>query len=296
MYRSLGTAGLGITGRQSEIIELALSFGFKGIDLDLDEFQQQVVVHGLAHARRLIDSARLKLSTFRLPVVWDEDEATLESARPRLAELLALAQQVGLSRAVTTVAPANDLRPYHENFELHRRRLAELGSLCGSHGVRLGLEFVATADARAGRAFQFIHTFDALATLGSMVGSEAVGLVVDVWQIHAAGQSLDEVKKLPKEKIVAVYLSDAPADIPAGELTPAQRLLPGETGGIDLAAWLVALAELGYDGPLIPMAHPDATAGMGREQIVRTAGERLEAVWKAAGLTPGGKLTVARQS
>ena len=47
MFRNLSTEGLGVSGRQSEIIELALSFGFKGIDLDLVDFQQQVQVNGL---------------------------------------------------------------------------------------------------------------------------------------------------------------------------------------------------------------------------------------------------------
>ena len=37
MFRNLNTEALGITGQDSEIIELVLSFGFKGLDLDLVE-------------------------------------------------------------------------------------------------------------------------------------------------------------------------------------------------------------------------------------------------------------------
>ena len=49
MYRNLSPAALGISGRQSEIIELSLSYGFKGIDLDLVDFQQTVKTYGLPH-------------------------------------------------------------------------------------------------------------------------------------------------------------------------------------------------------------------------------------------------------
>ena len=35
MYRNLNPAALGVTGRQSELIELALTYGFKGLDLDI---------------------------------------------------------------------------------------------------------------------------------------------------------------------------------------------------------------------------------------------------------------------
>ena len=86
MFKNLSTDGLGISGRQSEIIELVLSFGFKGIDLDLLDFQRQVATHGLPHARRLLDSARLKIGTFALPLIWDEDDETYRQGLEKLPE------------------------------------------------------------------------------------------------------------------------------------------------------------------------------------------------------------------
>ena len=123
MFRNLSTEGLGVSGHQSEIIELALSFGFKGVDLDLVDFQQQVQVNGLARARRLLDSAKLKIGTFRLPLVWDDTDEVYQQGLQSLGDSLKLASELGATRAVTSLAPANDARPYHENFEFHRRRL-----------------------------------------------------------------------------------------------------------------------------------------------------------------------------
>src|SRR5580704_16438939 len=122
MFKNLNLAALGISGRQSEIIELTLSHGFKGLDLDLVEFGNQVKASGLAHARRLIDSARLKIGSVRFALDWDCDNAAFDAQLEKLTPDVQLAQQIGSTRAVTDIDPASDLRPLHENFDLHRRR------------------------------------------------------------------------------------------------------------------------------------------------------------------------------
>ena len=268
---------------------------FKGIDLDLVDFQQQVKIHGLPHARRLLDSARLKVGTFRLPLVWDDSDETYQESLRALPDWLQLASDIGAKRAVTTIAPANDARPYHENFEFHRRRLAEVGEKLAASGIRLGIEFVASADARKNRAFQFIHTFDAVVTLVNMIRSANVGAVIDSWQIFAAGNSFDDIRKLAADRIVAVSLSDAPAGADPATLNERDRLLPGETGTIDSAALLTMLGEIGFDGPVSPRAHRERLAGLRRDQIVKLAGERVDQAWKAANLSPAGKLMPAKR-
>jgi sugar phosphate isomerase/epimerase len=293
MFRNLGSEALGINGRQSELIELSLSFGFKGIDLDLVDFQQTVKAHGLAHARRLIDSARLKLGSFRLPLELDDLDETFDADLARLTELAELARQIGLTRARAVISPASDLRPYHENFEFHRRRLAKVGEFFGEYGICVGLEFRATPEWRRDRAFQFIHTFDALAMLVEMVKSDHVGVMADLFEMHVAGNSFDALRKLGGSKIVGVILSDAPADKPAADCTSGDRLLPAETGSIDAAAALVTLAEMEFTGPITPAVSPEQTRGIRREQVVKTAGERLSQVWSSAGLTPKGTLAPA---
>jgi sugar phosphate isomerase/epimerase len=92
-----------------------------------------------------------------------------------------------------------------------------------------------------------------------------------------------------------VLISDAPAEKPAAELTDADRLLPGENGAIDLTAAITMLAEMGYEGPLTPAASPVSTKGQKRDQIVKTAGERIAQAWNAAGLTPSGKLAPVKK-
>jgi chitinase len=37
MYKNLNAEVLGVSGRQSELIELAMTYGFKGLDVDITE-------------------------------------------------------------------------------------------------------------------------------------------------------------------------------------------------------------------------------------------------------------------
>jgi sugar phosphate isomerase/epimerase len=293
MFRNLSTDALGITSRQNEAIELALSHGFKGMDFDAVDFFNSSSRHGPAMARRLLDSARLKIGAWRLPVVWDESDELYQREMNRLAAIAKTAAEIGATRAITTIAAGNDIRPYHDNFEFHRRRLAEIADMLGRFGVQLGLELVAVEREPHSRAFQFINTLDQLITLINMISQTNLGLVLDLFQVYAGGNTLDDLKKLAPERIVAVYLSDMPADLPREELTANHRLLPGETGAIDSAQALTFLAEVDYEGPVSPAADREPTQSLKREALVRLAAERLDAAWKAAGLDPQGKLEPA---
>jgi sugar phosphate isomerase/epimerase len=291
MYKNLNPDDLGISGRPSEVIELALSYGFKGIDLDLVDFSEQVKTHGLAHARRLIDSARLKVGGFRLPVAWEEDSTSYQQDVERLTTLAELAQQIGCTRTTTTIQPASDMRPYHENFEFHRRRLSEISAALAPFKISLGLEFLAPLALRQGRAFQFIQSFDALLLLLKTIAAPNIGVALDLWHWHVAGGTLDQIRTLRADQIITVCVADAePGSTAVSADEQRSRRLPGETGAIDAAAVLTALAELGYGGPVTPKPHKSRLAGLSRDKIVKQAGAALDQVWKAAGLSPPGKL------
>ena len=283
MFRNLSTIGLPLSGRPSELIELALSFGFDGMDIDLIDFQQQSDAFGVAHARRLMVSARLKCGVFRLPVTLDADEAFFKSELEALPRRLELAQATEAFRAVTTIAPASDEHSFKDFFELHRGRLDTLGGMLESHGISLGLALVPEAEAREGKTHQFISSFEGLLGLLA-VSHPSVGAVVDSWAMHVTGEPLDLIAKVPRGRIVEVRLSDAPRETGSEGLSHAHRLMPGETGVIPNAAVLTHAKQAGFEGPVTPWADRATLAGRGRERIVKLAGDRLEAVWKEAGM------------
>ncbi len=111
---------------------------------------------------------------------------------------------------------------------------------------------------------------------------------------HAAGELAGRLAQLNGQRITAAVVSDAPADIAPADLAERDRLLLGETGTIDTAAFLTLLGELGFDGPVTPRAHRSRVEGMRRDQLVKLAGSRLDEAWKAAHLTASGKLAPAK--
>lgn len=283
MFRNLSTVGLPLSGRPSELIELALSFGFDGMDIDIIDFQQQAEVYGVAHARRLMVSARLKSGMFQLPVHLAADDATFAQELKALPARLELAEATEAFRAVATLAPASDEHSFKDFFELHRTRLHEIGDLLAPRGIMLGLAIQPETEAREGKAFQFIHTYEGLIGLVA-VAHERIGAVVDAWALHVTGESPDVIAKIPAGRLVEVRLSDAPREVPGAGLTHQQRLMPGETGAINAAAILSQAKAAGFEGPVTPWADRSTLAGRGREKIVKQAGDRLEQAWKDAGL------------
>ncbi|MFV2069733.1 MAG: sugar phosphate isomerase/epimerase family protein [Pirellulales bacterium] len=285
MFRNLSADGLGISGQQSELIELALSYGFQAIDLDMSEFMEEVEIYGLPHARRMLDSARIRVGQFQLPIQWDEweeDEAKFKRELERLAKIAEIAVSLGCAHCLTTVRPASDERPYHENFEFHRRRLGEIAEVLQPHGIGLGVGFQAPAALRQGRAFQFIHTFDALVQLIKSAVAENVGAIVDTWQLHVGGGKLDEVRSLTGSQIAAVVLSDIAVDVDLETVDESARLVPGDTGVIDNGAALAVAGDLGFDGPITVRASRRSFPDTKRDRVARLVRDRLDAIRSAA--------------
>lgn len=244
----------------------------------------------MSYARRLIDSSKLTIASFDLPFGLESPEEVFQKDLERFSGLALAAAELGCTRCLTTLAPAGEKLPYHENFELHRVRLGAIGKVLAPMGIRLGVGFRAASDLRKGKTFQFVHEMDALGLLLSMAGVSNLGVVLDVWDLVVSGGSVENARGMTADQIVAVQLADAPEETPLAEMTEKSRLLPGTTGRIDVPAFLIALGEMGYQGPVTAKPHKSCSSGSRRDLIARKTADALDGVWKAAGLTPQGKL------
>ena len=74
MFKNLNPSALGISGHQSEIIELVLSYGFDGMDLNVPDMATRAKLKGMPYARRLLDSAKIRIGSFPLPLALEADE------------------------------------------------------------------------------------------------------------------------------------------------------------------------------------------------------------------------------
>ena len=285
MFKNFNPSYLSVSGHQSEVIELALTYGFSGMDLSITDFATRVRLKGLPYARRLIDSARIRIGTFVLPLDLDAADDVFAKDVKKLSEYADAAASIGCTRCTTIVPPAGDKRPLHENFEFYRRRLQEVAAAFQPAGIRLALGFQGLESLRKNHAFQFIHDLEALLQLVGMIGSPSVGVLLDVWDVFAGGGNLDSIHLLTKEQVVAVQIAEMSASVAPADLEEKHRLLPDAEGGkIGVASILSHLSKIGYDGPVTVKPSRTVFPNRRRDTIVKLTSESLERVWNAAGL------------
>lgn len=292
MFKNLSPNGLGISGRQSELIELALTYGFRGLDIDMEHFVKQAQRRSMEHARRFIDSAMAfaggcQIGSWKLTTRWQGDEAAYKADLVRLAEIAEIAGKIGATRATVFIEPASDSLAYHENFELHRTRLTQMGDVLKPHGVHLGLDFSPIASRREGKAHEFIHDFEGLLTLIKTINHPQIGLLLDTFNWFVGGGKMEQLRELKVDQIVAVRIADVPAATDKSQITEKQRVLPKPDGLVDTDAIGKLLIELDYEGPVTPYPHPRNFLGKTREVIVQQASEAMENLWVACGLSQG---------
>lgn len=293
MFKCLSPAPLGINAPLNDLIEPALSHGFKSLELDVVSFAEQVHRAGMPTARRLIDSASLKLGFFRLPFALGGDDQEFGAGLGALAGQAKLAAELGCTRCVTVLDPSDDERPLHQNFVVYQQRLGAVSKLLGEQGIQLGAGFTATPEQRAGRAFEFIRNFDVLKLLLGMLGDKNVGVAVDLYELWASGSAYQAVIEAGLKPVV-LFVADAANDADPDEALQTGRLLPNETGVIDTVGALQAFAANGYDGPVVPLPHPVRFQGMSRAAVCKLTGDKLDEAWKAAGIKPAKKPALAR--
>ena len=290
MYKNLNTAALGISGRQSELIELALTYGFKGLNLDMGEIVKRVRVRGIDSARRFLESANMCVGEFDLPINWEAEETAFRSSLVELKEIAEIASALGGSNCAATVKPISESLPYHENFELHRARFAEIGDILAAHNIKLGLTFLAAAYHRDGDSSPFIHQAETLLTLIKTIGNSNVGLVLDTWNWTVGGGAMDQLSDMPCEQIVSVRLADIRTDADLATIRDEDRCLPGDGGLVDCVAIVRHLIEHNYEGPCSIQPHPARFTGMTRDAIVQKASVRFDTIRKSAETSPAEEL------
>ena len=276
MYASLNGDSLGISAKQNELIELALTYGFKDFDFELASFLRQVESRGSDQATRFVRSAKIGVGCFDLPIDFSAPDAEYAVEKSQLLQHLTVLQVLGAKTGIAHLLPYSDQRPYHEDFELQGRRLAELGTELEPYGVQVAVDFVAPAHHRDDHGPQFIATPDAAMAMVQTIPVDQVGLCLDVWHWHVAGGTVDQLADFPAHRIFVVRLADVPVDADLSTITEVDRLLPGSTGVVLLTAWSDWLKQVGYAGPVTAHCSQKAFKGRKRDDVARILADRLK--------------------
>ncbi len=284
MYKNLNPAALGVSGRQSELIELTLTYGFDGLDLEASELLKRATLQGVEEAAKYIRSGNVKVGGWSLPAQLSANDRAFQTDLERLASLAPTAKEMGFNSCNADIEPGSDDMPFHENFERHRERLTKIGEVLQPLGIRVGLRLLPTAKQREGRKFPFIHQAEELLTLVKTTNHKCVGLALDTWSWKVGGGANDQLSELQGDQIVTVCLADVPDDADLATVTTTERLLPTVDSVDEHAKLLVMLVERGYEGPVTIMPHSSQLAKLTRDVSVERCSTLLSNMWTAAGV------------
>ncbi len=284
MFMNLNAESLGISGRQSEIIELTLTHKFKSFDLNFADFAKRSAGDGKNYALACIESADLEIGSYHVSFDWEGAEGGYKTRFDQFRNDLSHLEGLKAPRCLAVVKPASDELAYNDNFDLHCERLGEIAELLGQIGVKLGVGFQASPALREGKKHEFITDFEGLLKLVDGIKSDNVGILLDAWDWHVGNGAMDQITPLSMDDIVCVRLADLSEDANLEKDGLSARLLPHETGVVDSVSLVKHLAANDYDGPVTAYPHSSHFSGMARESIVARTADALNKVWIAAGL------------
>jgi len=276
MYPALAPGAIGVNLPFEEGARLACEAGYKGISVDLGRDADEV--------RRVLESNRLQPAAWGLPVEFRTDEDSFQAGLPQLHTLAAKARHIGADRCSTWILPFSDALSFKENYESHKTRLRVCAEILAEHGCRLGLEFVGPKTLRHGHKHEFIHTMDGMLDLCQDIGTGNVGLLFDSFHWYTSHGTAEDISRLSDALVVDVHINDGAAGRGPDEQIDNARALPGETGVIDLIAFLQGLQSIGYSGPVTPEPFSKRVREMPPAEAIRATADALMGVWEKAGV------------
>ena len=252
MYASLMADMVGIDSDPSGSIEYARRFRFDGVDLRLDRFAHVFDADGaVARFRDELSRANLRPGYCSiLPGKISCDDAEWTAGMKRLPALAKLARSLGYARCASVVLPGHDALAFDANWATHVRRIREAMSVLGEFNVALALEYVAPLTRRAPFRHPFVHNLRGLLELFDAADRAGTGVLLDCFHWYCARETRGDIETLPASRVVVVHVNDAIPNRPVDEQVVGERLLPGESGVIDLRGFFAALHTIGYDGPV----------------------------------------------
>lgn len=259
-----------------EFAALAHHFGYPGVDVDLAPAMKE----GAMQTKDFLASKALKPAVVGCPVNFREDDAKFNETLKGLPEAAKFASEIGCPRMTTWVMPSFDA-PKAEMWKLLRARFGAIAEVLADHNVRFGLEYIGPLHLRNRSPHPFACTLSEMLSLAREAGPN-VGVLLDAWHWHHAGDTLADIEKAGRDAIVHVQVADAPK-LPPEEIRDNERLFAGE-GVIDLKAFFATLRKIGYADGVSPEVFGRGIKEMPLEEGIRLGYESSAAAMRAAGI------------
>lgn len=219
-----------------ERIETAAAAGFTGVGFHSRDLQHWSDPYPSADVRRILDDNGIGYVELEILREWfASGPARTESDETRRT-LLTLAAELPVSH----IKIGSSFTPGPWPIDRIGEDFAMLCAQFADVGTRVGLEPVAVAYLRT--PAQALEVIDA-------AGADNGGLILDTWHIVRAGVPYDELRSIPKEKIVSVEIIDGEAEPVVDLATDGcdHRRLCGE-GAFRVTEFAAAVLDTGYAG------------------------------------------------
>ena len=275
MTMCLVCGAIGVSASQLEAIELAARHGFESVEA-YGGYLALLSDEQMAELKNLLKAKGLSFGAAGFPLDFRRDEAVFDQGLRDLPGFCAGLKRAGVRRTSTWIIPCDDKLTYLQNFRQHASRLRKAARVLLEHDVRLGLEYVGPRTSWTARRYPFIHTMAEMKDLIAEIGTGNVGFLLDSWHWWHAGDTVTDLLSLRAEDVIAVDLNDAPAAVPKDEQVDNRRELPCATGVIDAGAFLNALNQIGYDGPVRVEPFNQMLNKMTKEEACATAARSLK--------------------
>lgn len=280
MKLQLSCGSLGVKADQREAIDYASRYGFDVVEAD-SGYLKRLSSPELQELLEYMKGKKIGWGTAGVPVDFRKDEAAFRATLRDLPEHAKALQAAGVRLVTTWLSPGSKELTYLANFRTHAARLREIARVLRDHELRYGLEYVGPKTAWSAQRYPFIKSMVETKELLAEINQPNTGLVLDSWHWFNAGESAADIAALTAKDVVSVDLNDAPAGIPLEQQVDSKRELPGATGVIDSTAFLRALAQIGFEGPVRAEPFNAALRAMAPEAALQTTIASLKKAFAA---------------
>ena len=219
-------------------VAAAAEAGYGGIGLVHQDIQHVRETLGFRRMRAILDAHNMRDLEVEIFSDWFADGERRARSDAIRSDLLVAAHELGANH----IKVAGDMAGVDWPLPV----LADsFGTLCAEAeraGTRVGIEVMPWSN---------LNTIENTMAVVDSAGARNGGLLLDVWHMERGNVPMEDIGRLPADKIISVELDDGTAE-PAADLwheTLHDRMLCGE-GAFDISGFLSQLRKAGYDGPI----------------------------------------------
>jgi 2-keto-myo-inositol isomerase len=239
--------------------------GYEAIELWSDDLTQYEAENGSLDGvvKELKDNG-LKVVTLIALHGWMDSvgakyQESLEEARRKMHQAAAVG-----SEYIISSPPRGQV-----DLDLGAQRYRQLLQIGREYGVKPAMEFLGFVE----HVNQIKHAWQVVTEAGDPDGT----IVLDVFHIYRGGSALDDLKKIPADRIAIFHFNDAPESPPREQQTDANRVYPGD-GVAPLGDMLGIIRSSGYQGVIsLELFNPEYWE-QDPAEVARVGLEKMKAV------------------